>query len=316
MGALTDAVACAPHRPGVYFFLGPDRELLYVGKAVDLRRRLGDHLRDASRVSDVRRRVLLDAVRTVRWEVCDGEDAALRREADLIVMLHPTFNVAHREQQPARYLAVTASPAGTSFDLTGAPTGSGRTYGTFPHLAKGAHSSVAKRTKCGYSALLRLVWAAQPPAGATHVPARIAGASPPQHFEARVAAELRTVLHDFCSGRSARLLSALQVTSMDLPAFTRVALERDIVAAGDFFALGPRALRRFRLRHALAPGPVPADVMAALHESELADTIGAFAVGDAASHGAQLGRRAAQHRQLWDRLRSSVPPQHRRWENG
>jgi hypothetical protein len=46
---LDDAVAWAPR---AYYFLGADRELLYVGKASDLRRRLGDHARDVSRTGD------------------------------------------------------------------------------------------------------------------------------------------------------------------------------------------------------------------------------------------------------------------------
>ncbi|MGO9877707.1 MAG: nucleotide excision repair endonuclease [Acidimicrobiia bacterium] len=175
MTALTDAVVRAPHVPGVYFFLGPGRDLLYVGKAVDLRRRLGDHARDVSRTSDVRRRVLLDAVCTVRWETYDNAEAASRREVDLIVMLNPAFNAAHVEQNPHRYVVVTAGPVATSFDLTDIPTGPGCVYGTFPHLAKGATSSVAKRTKGGYSALLRLLWAHRGPERAAHFPTRISG---------------------------------------------------------------------------------------------------------------------------------------------
>ena len=45
-------------------------------------------------------------------------------------------------------------------------------YGTFPHLAKGAYSHVAKRTKVGYTALLRLLWAVGSPDRVARMPAR------------------------------------------------------------------------------------------------------------------------------------------------
>ena len=83
----------------------------------------------------------------------------------------------------------------------------------------------------------------------------------------------------------------------------RVGLERDAVAARDFFALGPHAVRRVRLCHTLAGGSVPADVTAERLEAELAPTLGPFSSGDAASDRADLARRAARHRQLRNRLR-------------
>jgi len=279
MSVLAEAAGRAPAAPGVYVFLDTDRELLYVGKAADLRRRLGDHARDQLRTQDLRRHVLLDAVRTVLWEEHADEESAWAREADLIVMLKPALNASHADQERDHYIVVTTGPALASFDLTVNAAGDrGRLYGTFPHLAKGAFSHLAKRTKGGYTALLRLLWATGSPDRAAFIPSRIGGASPPAHLEAFVAPELRPALHDFLSGRSARLLRELRTaTAMaDIPAFTRAALRRDVDAAGDFFELGPRRVRRLRLRHELAPGHVTGAVMADLLALELRETVGDF----------------------------------------
>ena len=64
----------APTAPGVYYLLTKTGRLSYVGKAANLRRRLGDHTRDArwERITDV------------RWEALPSETAAIAREADVM----------------------------------------------------------------------------------------------------------------------------------------------------------------------------------------------------------------------------------------
>jgi predicted GIY-YIG superfamily endonuclease len=310
MSALTDAAKRAPREPGVYVFLGSDGELLYVGKATDLHRRLTNHARDESRTNDLRRHVLLNTVRAVHWELCCDDRAALVREADLIVMLKPTFNASHAEQNRDHFLIVNSGSAPASFELTGTASRPGRVYGTFPHLAKGAHSHVAKRTKLGYTALLRLLWAVGSPDRAARMPVRISGSSPPSQFAVPVAPESRTLLHNFLSGRSARLLPALlaATATADIPAFARAALERDAEAAGEFFELAPRPVRRFRLRHQLARTPVSGAVMAELLAQELSETTGEFHWGLSNHADAFLGRRAARERELRDHyLRAPGP---------
>jgi hypothetical protein len=275
-----DAIARAPRTPGVYFFLGAERDLLYVGKATDLRRRLGDHARDQSRTSDLRRSVLLDAVRSVHWEPWPDAAAAMLREADLIVMLKPAFNASHAEQNTDHYLVVDRDREHVSFGLTADGAGHGRVYGTFPHLAKGAFTPVAKQSKSGYGAFLRLAAAN----GAAVSPA---------------------ALHDFLSGRSARVLDEMRagLAEIDVPVFTRAALERDADAARAFFDLAPRRVREFRLRHALPPGLVRGEVMAELLADEVRATIGAFQPGVAARTEGALSPRAARHQQLRERTR-------------
>ncbi|MEX0874092.1 MAG: nucleotide excision repair endonuclease [Actinomycetota bacterium] len=62
----------APTRPGVYFFLGPNSELLYVGKATNLRRRLLDHAHASA-----------TDVRDVRWMECADEREAFELSREI-----------------------------------------------------------------------------------------------------------------------------------------------------------------------------------------------------------------------------------------
>ena len=80
----------APTSPGVYVLRDADGEAVYVGKAVNLRRRLRSHF--ASR----RWRALKPAmarVATAEWEEVGSELEALLREATLIRQLQPAVNV-------------------------------------------------------------------------------------------------------------------------------------------------------------------------------------------------------------------------------
>jgi hypothetical protein len=59
----------------------------------------------------------------------------------------------------------------------------------------------------------------------------------------------------------------------------RFALDRDLGAAHEFFALAPRHARELRLRHAAPPGPLRADAMTALLTREVRETAAAFRPG-------------------------------------
>jgi hypothetical protein len=136
---------------GVYYLIGAGRRLLYVGKAIDLDRRLADHARDSRWWGDV-----VD----VRWEVLPDEGAALARETDVIVALQPPRNAAIRGEQ--HYTFVTVRPKGLDF---GREPGE---YGVFPHLGRGAASYSGRRCMDGFKALDRVVRATTPDRGDVH----------------------------------------------------------------------------------------------------------------------------------------------------
>jgi predicted GIY-YIG superfamily endonuclease len=80
----------APGVPGVYVLRGPDGEPLYVGKAVNLKRRLSAHF--AERRWKATKPALAQAT-DAEWETVGSELEALLREADLIQRLQPMGNV-------------------------------------------------------------------------------------------------------------------------------------------------------------------------------------------------------------------------------
>src|SRR5688572_32829653 len=81
-----------PETPGVYLMRDSAAEVLYVGKAKNLRKRVCSY-RVANPERMPRRTLrLLRLVENIHWEECTDERSALRRETELLLALKPRFN--------------------------------------------------------------------------------------------------------------------------------------------------------------------------------------------------------------------------------
>ena len=259
---LAAAAARAPRCAGVYFLLAADRELLYVGKAGDLRARLKQHASATPGPREARLTRLYERVADVCWEELGDEASAAAREADLIVSLRPPFNASHVAEGRWNYIVVTGTGRDAlRFELTEvADHRTRRVYGCFPHLGRGVGSRPAIACSDGYTALLRLLWAASSDS-ASSCPSRITR-SAPDRVQVEVDADLRAGMHAFLSGTSDRLLDALMlVCATRRGAHLQPGLVRDRELAARFFVHGPQALRRLRLRHRRRASPMSRDVI-------------------------------------------------------
>jgi DNA polymerase III subunit epsilon len=88
-----------PHRPGVYLFRGPSAEVLYVGTAVDLRRRVGQYFNGA----DPRTRIkeMASLATSVDHVECAHDLEAGVRELRLLAAYAPPYN--RRSKFPHRW---------------------------------------------------------------------------------------------------------------------------------------------------------------------------------------------------------------------
>ena len=94
----------APTRPGVYRFLGRNREVLYVGRARDLRSRLRSYFRSDRQRPAVE--AALAAADSIEWQVTGSELEAALEELRLIRELRPPGNA--RVSRPERQVWLRA----------------------------------------------------------------------------------------------------------------------------------------------------------------------------------------------------------------
>jgi excinuclease ABC subunit C len=105
--ALAGRISAFPHLPGIYMFKGADGSILYVGKARDLRKRIGNYFRGGDAL-DVKTRIMLSKAADLDYSVTSSEKEALLLEASLIKKHRPRYNVVLRDDK--NYLSIRIDP--------------------------------------------------------------------------------------------------------------------------------------------------------------------------------------------------------------
>jgi excinuclease ABC subunit C len=95
----------APQGPGVYRMIGAAAEVLYVGKAKNIRKRLLSYVRPTGDVTRIARMVAITA--SIEFVTTATETEALLLEANLIKRLRPRFNVLLRDDKSFPYILIS-----------------------------------------------------------------------------------------------------------------------------------------------------------------------------------------------------------------
>src|ERR1700720_2374768 len=95
----------APQAPGVYRMIGAGGEVLYVGKAKNIRKRVLSYARPTGQVTRIARMVAITA--SIEFVTTATETEALLLEANLIKRLRPRFNVLLRDDKSFPYILIS-----------------------------------------------------------------------------------------------------------------------------------------------------------------------------------------------------------------
>jgi len=98
-----------PTKPGVYFFKDLDNEIIYIGKAKNLRNRVRSYFQKSKHQS-AKNISLIKRISNVEWLVVRSEVEALLTEANLIKQHQPHYNVSLKDDKSFPYIRITKEP--------------------------------------------------------------------------------------------------------------------------------------------------------------------------------------------------------------
>ena len=103
---LQEKIRTLPSRPGVYLYKNADDEVIYVGRAKNLRSRVRSYLLEASQANAKTGSLMRDAV-DLDYILVDNEHEALALENNLIKQRKPRFNILLRDDKTYPYVKLT-----------------------------------------------------------------------------------------------------------------------------------------------------------------------------------------------------------------
>ena len=119
------------HRPGVYQMLNAKHKVIYVGKALDLRKRVSSYFQRTH--ADAKTASMMELVANVEVTVTNTEAEALILEYNLIKRHKPRFNVILRDDKSYPYIYVSTKHPFPRLQFHRGPRkGKGRYFGPYP----------------------------------------------------------------------------------------------------------------------------------------------------------------------------------------
>jgi excinuclease ABC subunit C len=196
-----------PHKPGVYIMRDRFARVIYVGKARDLRKRVGQYFMPSRRMTaEPKTRALLDSIWDFEFHAVNSEPEALLLEGRLIKEYRPRYNISFRDDKRFLLVKVEARDEWPRFRLTRQRGEEGaRYFGPFAHAGALRQTLAFMRKKFGVLTFGRGSPTDRERKSSTYqVPMKLANTTPEQYRE-RVERAC-----DFLEGRSKELLEMLE----------------------------------------------------------------------------------------------------------
>jgi len=94
-----------PKRPGVYLFRNKDKQVIYVGKAINLKSRVGSYFRKSADLA-ADKKLMVEEIKKIDYIIVDNELEAIYLESNLIKKYHPKYNIILRDDKFFVYIKI------------------------------------------------------------------------------------------------------------------------------------------------------------------------------------------------------------------
>lgn len=98
-----------PKSSGVYQMKDKKNEIIYVGKAKNLKSRVGSYFQRGEDLS-LAKRQMVEQITTIEVTLTENETEALVLETNLIKHLRPKYNILMKDDKNLSYIKITNSP--------------------------------------------------------------------------------------------------------------------------------------------------------------------------------------------------------------
>ena len=229
-----------PRAPGVYRMFDEAGLLLYIGQSSDLRDRLNSY-RHVHPDRDSRKTIrLVHLVRRIEWEVCDSQVSAVLRENELLRTLRPRYNRMNVYPKACFFIGVEREEGLLRLMLTRDTTINGKLFGAF----KGA--------AWPFASLCRLLFiASHREVSFGNFPSRLLTTAPLRTQSFDLEDSVAELVDAYLAGESVSLVEALTGVCSEVQmrtAFEQHLMLADLITAEEFFARGPRKVKRLKQR--------------------------------------------------------------------
>ncbi len=97
-----------PHDPGIYKYYDKQQQLLYVGKAKDLRKRVSSYFNKT--FTTYKTHELVKKISRIEFTIVDSEQDAFLLENALIKQYHPRYNILLKDDKTYPYIVIKKEP--------------------------------------------------------------------------------------------------------------------------------------------------------------------------------------------------------------
>ena len=120
-----------PEQPGVYQYFDEEGQIIYVGKAKNLHRRVNSYFNKDHQSSKTRQ--LVAHIADIRYVVVDSEQDAFLLENNLIKQYQPRYNILLKDGKSYPYICITREPYPRIFKTRTVNKKSGEYYGPYSY---------------------------------------------------------------------------------------------------------------------------------------------------------------------------------------